>query len=89
MSDQNPSQLGVGVATLFDSLNMQKGDLSYRMEGMCQMVSMIKAVLTNRDRKYISEAIDRACERFNQYDKKNALVTNRYALQTIADLAGY
>ena len=89
MDGQGPSPQGVGIATLFDSLSMSQGDLSYRMEGMCQVVSMIIALLNHHDRKYIAEAILRACKSFRQFDQKNEVATNKYALQTLEDLSRF
>jgi len=89
MSDQKPSPLGEGIAALLDSLDPQKGDLSYRLEGMLQMVSVIMSQFTGGDRKHISAAILGACETFNQYDKKSGEPTNRYALQTLEDLSRF
>jgi hypothetical protein len=86
MSDQGLSPQARGISTLLDSLNPQKGDLSYRMEGSLQVVSLMVSQFTDRDRGHIAEAIVRACETFGQYDKKNELSTNRYALQTLQDL---
>ena len=86
MSDQGPSPQAKGIAAMLSAFNLQKGDLSYRMEGMLQVVSVMIPLFTDYDRKHIAAAVLRACETFGQYDKKAGLSTNRYALQTLQDL---
>ena len=67
----------------------KRGGLSYRLEGVFQVVAVLAPKLTNR--KMLSQAIVGACKRFHlgQEDKgkKGYLVTNRFAAAALDALA--
>jgi len=67
----------------------EHGGLSYRLEGVFQVVAVLAPKLTNR--KMLSQAIVGACKRFHlgQEDKgkKGYLVTNRFAAAALDALA--
>jgi hypothetical protein len=85
MIDVELSPHAAGIVKLFNSLDQHRGDLSNRMEGMCQVVSEVVTTLSDRDRKHIADAIVKACTMFGQVDKNGP--TNRFVLQTLRDLA--
>lgn len=83
MSIVSPHAENLGKRLL--SLDMQNGDMSYRMEGICQAISDVRDTLSGADRIYLVDAIYSACKTFRQVTN-DGMVLNRFALQTTRDM---
>jgi hypothetical protein len=81
------------AARLVDRLNGMNpkinGELSYRMEGVLLAIGDVVGVLSSNDRKLIATAIVEACKRFGQVEGKTQIPTNRFAIQTLQELASH
>lgn len=73
-----------------ENQDLQRGDLSIRIEGMFKAIGILARTLsprfTQEQRIMLRDAIVRACKTFKQVDTISKWPSNRFALSALAEL---